>query len=244
MTGSSVQVRQVALVRTQPRGGTGNTSDSGSEDSRFEPWRGYSKVKLWRGGRVAKGGALLRRWGESPTWVRIPPPPLSGRRRVRGMKDGWPSGLRRTIGNRVGLRPRGFESHPVRLKHEREIRGTAMRPATQRSSGAWLSPVERCVRVAEVPGSNPGAPIDKVTAQHDGDPGSTRGGKLATANAAQEPTDEGTEDRRRRPQVTRGGKLATAMRPGPILAPAGSPHAGNPSPPRHCQILRRRSPNW
>ena len=28
--------------------------------------------------------------------------------------DGWPSGLRRTIGNRVGSRPRGFESHPVR----------------------------------------------------------------------------------------------------------------------------------
>ena len=27
--------------------------------------------------------------------------------------------------------------------------------------GAWLSPVERCVRVAEVPGSNPGAPIDR-----------------------------------------------------------------------------------
>ena len=27
------------------------------------------------------------------------------------------------------------------------------------SSGAWLSPVERCVRVAEVPGSNPGAPM-------------------------------------------------------------------------------------
>ena len=27
------------------------------------------------------------------------------------------------------------------------------------SFGAWLSPVERCVRVAEVPGSNPGAPI-------------------------------------------------------------------------------------
>ena len=25
--------------------------------------------------------------------------------------------------------------------------------------GAWLSPVERCVRDAEVPGSNPGAPI-------------------------------------------------------------------------------------
>ena len=28
-------------------------------------------------------------------------------------------------------------------------------------SGAWLSPVERCVRVAEVPGSNPGAPISE-----------------------------------------------------------------------------------
>ena len=27
------------------------------------------------------------------------------------------------------------------------------------NNGAWLSPVERCVRVAEVPGSNPGAPI-------------------------------------------------------------------------------------
>jgi hypothetical protein len=27
------------------------------------------------------------------------------------------------------------------------------------SLGAWLSPVERCVRDAEVPGSNPGAPI-------------------------------------------------------------------------------------
>ena len=28
--------------------------------------------------------------------------------------------------------------------------------------GAWLSPVERCVRVAEVPGSNPGAPIMQI----------------------------------------------------------------------------------
>ena len=26
--------------------------------------------------------------------------------------------------------------------------------------GAWLSPVERCVRDAEVPGSNPGAPTE------------------------------------------------------------------------------------
>ena len=42
---------------------------------------------------------------------------------------------------------RGFESHPVRVG------------MTRFGFGAWLSPVERCVRVAEVPGSNPGAPI-------------------------------------------------------------------------------------
>ena len=68
---------------------------------------------------MAKGGALLRRWVETPAWVRIPPPPFpSGKGRdstARGGRlDGWPSGLRRTIGNRVGASPRGFESHPVR----------------------------------------------------------------------------------------------------------------------------------
>ena len=47
-------------------------------------------------------------------------------------------------------RPRGFESHPV---------GCGM---TRFVFGAWLSPVERCVRVAEVPGSNPGAPITQA----------------------------------------------------------------------------------
>ena len=62
------------------------------------------------------------------------------------VQDGWPSGLRRTIGNRVGASPRGFESHPVRCRWFGKY-------------GAWLSPVERCVRDAEVPGSNPGAPI-------------------------------------------------------------------------------------
>ena len=109
--------------------------------------------------------------------------------------DGWPSGLRRTIGNRVGESLRGFESHPVRQssvdvfepthaakqrvgRAERAERVVAKRPEGCRArprarsavnptpsvvhpigSGAWLSPVERCVRVAEVPGSNPGAPI-------------------------------------------------------------------------------------
>ena len=32
-----------------------------------------------------------------------------------------------------------------------------------RDFGAWLSPVERCVRDAEVPGSNPGAPTTLQT---------------------------------------------------------------------------------
>ncbi len=54
---------------------------------------------------MAYGGALLRRWAERPAWVRIPLPPL----------DGWPSGLRRTPGKRVGTQvSRGFKSHPVR----------------------------------------------------------------------------------------------------------------------------------
>ena len=53
------------------------------------------------------------------------------------------------------LRHRGrwapaIESHPVRTVGETQVV----------SFGAWLSPVERCVRVAEVPGSNPGAPIE------------------------------------------------------------------------------------
>jgi hypothetical protein len=34
----------------------------------------------------------------------------------------------------------------------------------EQSHGAWLSPVERCVRDAEVPGSNPGAPTKEGAA--------------------------------------------------------------------------------
>jgi len=92
------------------------------------------------------------------------------------VRDGWPSGLRRTIGNRVGLRPRGFESHPVRwlsrsCRRPESVSTAGLVPVGQGSRlevgsvwvvgyGAWLSPVERCVRVAEVPGSNPGAPME------------------------------------------------------------------------------------
>ena len=61
---------------------------------------------------------------------------------------------------------RGFESHPVRFF------GARRAPFL---FGAWLSPVERCVRDAEVPGSNPGAPIvDRNCVQIDFRPGLNR----------------------------------------------------------------------
>ena len=56
---------------------------------------------------------------------------------------------RRACGQRI--LSRGFESHPVRSLGASD--GAVF------LFGAWLSPVERCVRDAEVPGSNPGAPI-------------------------------------------------------------------------------------
>ena len=37
---SSIPQEGGSLLRPMPRGVTGNTSDSGSEESRFEPWRG------------------------------------------------------------------------------------------------------------------------------------------------------------------------------------------------------------
>ena len=49
---------------------------------------------------------------------------------------------------RLARRRRVAPSIPPRLHYRRPV-----------VFGAWLSPVERCVRVAEVPGSNPGAPI-------------------------------------------------------------------------------------
>ena len=68
---------------------------------------------LGRDGRVAKGGALLRRWTSRPrgfeshslrlSWYGLfifgPVAPKSA---AQVAVDGWPSGLRRTIGNRVG----------------------------------------------------------------------------------------------------------------------------------------------
>ncbi len=48
------------------------------------------------------------------------------------------------------------QSHVAQVADQK---GRHRRHRRMSRSGAWLSPVERCVRVAEVPGSNPGAPI-------------------------------------------------------------------------------------
>ena len=56
---------------------------------------------------VAQSGRALRSGRRGPRFE-------SGRPDLAGKQDGWPSGLRRTTGNRVGICPRGFESHPVR----------------------------------------------------------------------------------------------------------------------------------
>ena len=51
--------------------------------------------------------------------------------------DGWPSGLRRTPGKRVGCNsPRGFESRPIRL--ERNVERNVKRAATYRGYVAAL----------------------------------------------------------------------------------------------------------
>ena len=90
MTGSSVQIRLVALesggvalrpgrwkVETVavPLGVIGNTPDSGSGESWFEP--------------------------------------------RRGNREGWPSGLRRRPAKALGYGPRGFESHSLRVSGSR-----------------------------------------------------------------------------------------------------------------------------
>ena len=66
-------------------------------------------------------------------------------------------------------RPRGRRSPNWLKAHALEMRAcvehlrgfeSLRRPLRESANKrAWLSPVERCVRVAEVPGSNPGAPI-------------------------------------------------------------------------------------
>ena len=68
---------------------------------------------LGRDGRVAKGGALLRRWTSRPRgfashslrfglYGLLIFGPVAPKSAAQVAVDGWPSGLRRTIGNRVG----------------------------------------------------------------------------------------------------------------------------------------------
>lgn len=63
-----------------------------------------TKRFVGRDGRVAYGGALLRRWclhrvGSNPTPSAVKAVCFVARSGL----DGWPSGLRRTIGNRVDI---------------------------------------------------------------------------------------------------------------------------------------------
>ena len=86
------------------------------------------------------------------------------------------SGVEHSIRNRavVGSNPTGGSRAGVAQLEERNLAKVEVAGSNQvtRSSGvfgrlqfgAWLSPVERCVRDAEVPGSNPGAPtLPRVT---------------------------------------------------------------------------------
>ena len=112
----------------------------------------------WRDGRVAKGGALLRRWASkgprgfeshSLRLLRFCLVPRAewcapGRMAERLKAHDWKSCGCKPAWVRIPLRPCVACLIPARVA---------------RSYGAWLSPVERCVRDAEVPGSNPGAPI-------------------------------------------------------------------------------------
>ncbi len=85
-------------------------------------------------------------------------------------------------------RGRGFKSLWLHSRHrssgvEHRIRNAAVVGSNptggsttygSHTFGAWLSPVERCVRDAEVPGSNPGAPIE-VPSTNAGRPRSSSG---------------------------------------------------------------------
>ena len=156
--------RDCLLSDRMPRGVTGNTSDSGSEESRFEPWRGNrgsdsqagaeeENVEGWPSGLRRRPAKALTRKG----LVGSNPTPSAfgntfGVTRKSSLLDRWPSGLRRTPGERVGSKTVSWVRIPPCPLHWRQEWRRFL-------FGVWLSPVERCVRDAEVPGSNPGTPI-------------------------------------------------------------------------------------
>ena len=128
------------------RGVIGNTLGSGPRDSWFESRRansaavardGRSDAEGWLSGlkrRPAKALGPSAREGSNPSPSapgRRPP----GRSPVSSHTDGWPSGLRRTIGNRVG----------------------AQRPSRVRIPPHPLSPSRRGGRIGNAPVSKTGA---------------------------------------------------------------------------------------
>ncbi len=95
--------------------------------------------------------------GLIPSWVRIPPHPFE-------LFECVVCGIRFEPRRRSGD-PRCGRTRcsPSRARIAEGDRSSIRAPAGIAGAGfavfgAWLSPVERCVRDAEVPGSNPGAP--------------------------------------------------------------------------------------
>ena len=114
---------QPSATRALARGGIGNTSGSGPEDSRFESWRANQGTKQDRTKKDAEGwpSGLRRRPAKALTresLVGSNPTPSACSRYLRHTRrlypDGWPSGLRRTPGERVGSNPASWVRIPPR----------------------------------------------------------------------------------------------------------------------------------
>ena len=139
--------------RTLPLGVTGNTPDSDSGKSRFDPWRGnygggrvaarraFLVWSAWRDAREAQGTGLLNRDAQKASVGSNPTPSAP-------VRDRCPSGLRSTIGNRVGVKSPSW----VRIPPDPLV-------MNGRVFGTWLSPVEHSLRERGVGGSNPPVPM-------------------------------------------------------------------------------------
>lgn len=145
-------------LRRRPAKALGE-SPRGFESHSLRVWRSARSIRRLRVSREFRDpGRVAERlkahdWkscGRKPTWVRIPPRPFRWDEQCEGgiLTHGDPFGSRRGLS--CGASPRRSNPTP----------SVQMGWMQDRWYGAWLSPVERCVRVAEVPGSNPGAPME------------------------------------------------------------------------------------
>ena len=84
------------------------------------------------------------------------------------LQDGWPSGLRRTTGNRVGICPRGFESHPVRERERTD--GVGFERCRAGGGRAARRGRRRRLRTAEPPAgqSHPVRSVELAPSPRDG----------------------------------------------------------------------------